>query len=541
MTSKDERTTEGGLTVSLPDETSAADGGGTLRRRRSRSQRRRTTSEESDRNPPRRRNRSRSRTRRQRSSDSRTDSSGTSTALPTSSSDGDSTESEGNVGRKGRRRRKGKSKNLYEVLKTHEGILKELTSQIRTLKVDNENRRVEEMANSLSHTTLRHAIQEERGREHRAPETEELVAPKLSNTDCREPVFNKALQAFHSSFRTVVNGKDSHSVRELFQLASASAETNSFSRRQFYLMLRSRVALDSPLGEFVRESVRKQTSMRNFARGLKIYFGRDENYLSALRRYQEFNGKNLSAKEFLVQLRSVSSGLVENQPGGPKNPAADEQTLLTHMREKFFILMPALAESILNRERSGRTPSDSYEFGELLDRYRLSIEANLRGRRSQVNDLSVNFQDSKTLEDPVRNVNKDSYLSITPLEMESLSVHSLESEKKRPENKANRPRTMQLTKQQLNALRDVCYKCGSQSPVQEKDHRSMSCLLYQGKALASYMCSKCQTGVHLPSDCLQADDRLEALRERAKELGTPIQLENGISVNLIDEALPKNE
>ena len=159
--------------------------------------------------------------------------------------------------------------------------------------------------------------------------------------------------------------------------------------------------LDSPLGEFVRESIRKGTSMRKFARGLRIYFGQGETYLSALERYQDFTGRNLSAKEFLIQLRSVSAGLVKNQPGDPSDPEADEQALLSHMREKLFTIMPTLAETILNRERSGRAPADSYEFGELLERYQLSIETHLRSLRSQanhrwhqnpVNDLSVEFE-----------------------------------------------------------------------------------------------------------------------------------------------------
>ena len=97
----------------------------------------------------------------------------------------------------------------------------------------------------------------------------------------------------------------------------------------------------------------------------------------------------------------MSAGLVKNQPGDPSDPEADEQALLSHMREKLFTIMPTLAETILNRERSGRAPADSYELGELLERYQLSIETHLRSVRSQanhrwhqnpVNDLSVEFE-----------------------------------------------------------------------------------------------------------------------------------------------------
>ena len=336
-----------------------------------------------------RRSRSQNQDVRRRRSRSRTDSSGASTVLPTSQSEEDSTETDTAVSKKGGRSKR-KAPKMYNVLKLHEDIMKELTTAIRRLEADNqnlrtENHRIVDMTNSLSNTTLKTAIEEERRIEHQPLDTEEFKAPKLTNTDCQAKAFNKALLAFHSSFRMMANGKDSNTVQELYQLVSTAAQSNNFSRRQFYQMFRSRVVLDSPLGEFVRESIRKGTSMRKFARGLRIYFGQGETYLSALERYQDFTGRNLSAKEFLIQLRSVSAGLVKNQPGDPSDPEADEQALLSHMREKLFTIMPTLAETILNRERSGRAPADSYEFGELLERYQLSIETHLRSLRSQAN------------------------------------------------------------------------------------------------------------------------------------------------------------
>ena len=485
-----------------------------------------------------RRSRSRNRYSRRRRSRSRT-SSETSTAAPSSLSEGDSTETDTSGRRKSGRKRKNKP-NLYSVLKSHTTILKELTSVVRRLEADNENlrtdnqnRRLENVANSLSNTSLRSAIEEERGREHRPIDVEELEIPKLSRDDCPAAVFNKALQSFHSSYRTMANGKDSHSVRELYQLVAATAETNKFSRRQFYQAIRSRVVLDSPLGEYVREAIRKDTGMKRFARGLRIYFGRDETYLSALKRYQEFTGSNLSAKEFLVQLRSVSAGLIENQPGGPGTPESDEQALLAHMREKLFGIMPTLAETILNRERSGRAPADSYEFGELLDRYRLSIEANLKGRRRQtVHTLDGDFGDTVTVSDTAKDVGRSA--DGGELDMVNYSVDMVQ-EKTRAENKPTKAKTLKLTKSQLEDLRNKCYKCASKSPIQDGDHRSATCLLYKGRALASYVCSHCKLGVHLPSDCLQADDRIEGLRKRAEELDLPIRLEDNVVVNLIED------
>ena len=477
------------------------------------------------------------RSRRRGRNRSRTRSSEMSSARPTSLSEGDTTETDSSERGRPKRKKKNRNRNLYEVLKTHEKLLKQLASEVKSIRSGDEPQansagggRVDDMANALSRTTLKQAIQEERGKEHRQPESEYLEVPKLNSVDCKEQFYNKAIAAFHSSFRSMVTGKDGHSVRELYQLVSASAEANGFSKRQFYAMMRSRVAHDSPLGEYVRESIRKNTTLRNFSRGLAVYFGRDDNYLSALRKYQEFTGRNLSAKEFLVQLRSVSSGLVENQPGGPKDADSDEQTLLCHMREKFFMILPTLAETILNKERTSRAPADTFEFGELLDRYRLSIESSLRGRKSQVNDLSVEIIDK----DSTKGTRKELEPQLIPETPASFSVN-LVQERNRSESRP-RPKVLQLTSQQLAELRDVCYKCKSLSPIQDKDHRSATCLLYKGKALAAYVCSKCKLGVHLPSDCLQSEDRANELKERAAELNVPIRLgQEGVTVNIIEE------
>ena len=453
------------------------------------------------------RSRSRTQTRKGRRTRSRSRSSGKSSALSASQTDNESSGTEtSSVQGGGKGKKRNRNKNLYDVLQTHEGLLKQLTAEMRDLK--SSNRHTDNLANSLSRTTLKSAIEQERGKERQPIGTEQLEAPRLGKTDCKEIAYNKALQAFHSSFRTSVNGESCHTVRELYSFACSTAEANSFSKKQFYQLFRSRVVANSALGAFVRESARKQTSLKKFCKGLSIYYCQTDTYISALRRYQEFTGKNLTAGEFLAQLRSVSSGLVETQPGGPRDPEADEQTLLAHMREKLFTIMPTLAETILNKERSTREPSDSYEFGELLTRYRLRIEEHLRGYRGQVNDLSVRFKLN------------DLGLDDTPQDKD--------------EKATRKAKVLRLTKEQFSGLRGRCYKCSSRSPLQDENHCHSDCLLYQGKPLALQLCNKCSFGAHHPSDCLQANDCVSKLKQRSKELNLPIRLSNEVNVDLID-------
>ena len=191
------------------------------RRSSSRTRSRKTTPEDSDRSLQRRRKRSENRMGRGRRARSRTSSSDTSSAFPRTQSDEESTETDSSFSKRNskrnRRRRKAKP-NLYDVLKGHEGLLKHLTAEIRELKANKVsdtirveelvNRRTEELANSLSRTTLKKAIEEERGKERRSTEVEHLEAPRLNSSDCKQQIYNKALQAFHSSFRTLVNGKE---------------------------------------------------------------------------------------------------------------------------------------------------------------------------------------------------------------------------------------------------------------------------------------------------------------------------------------------
>ena len=80
----------------------------------------------------------------------------------------------------------------------------------------------------------------------------------------------------------------------------------------------------------------------------------------------------------------------------------------------------------------------------------------------------------------------------------------------------------------------ILYKCAGKSPVQAPDHKGSGCLLYQGRALASYICSQCKLGVHLNADCLQAEGKQDDLAKRVKELGLPVNM-GEVQVQLIDE------
>ena len=151
------------------------------------------------------------------------------------------------------------------------------------------------------------------------------------------------------------------------------AERAGFNIIQFLTLLQTRVAMESNLGKYVRAALRTKIALPQFTQGLKAFFGQEEPYLSALKKYQTYSGKNQNINEFISQLRQLSADLVECQTGH-----YSDQQVLSRMRDLFFKILPILGESVLNYEKlGGRTPRTTSEFASVLLAFGTDIENQL--------------------------------------------------------------------------------------------------------------------------------------------------------------------
>ena len=368
-----------------------------------------------------------------------------------------------------------------------------------------------ELVNGLSRNTLKNALKNERKNTFQ-DFSEPLDVPKLKKRGASASQVKEASMALKEAYKTPLHGSEGGIVRELYQYAVQLAEKADFNKTQFLNLLRTRVATESNLGKYVRTALRTEMSLPQFTQGLEAFFGQEESYLSALRKYQKYSGKNQTANEFISQLRQLSADLVERQTG-----QYSDRQVLSRMRDLFFKILPSLGETILNYEKlGGRTPTTTSEFASVLLAFRTNIETQLKCSKT------VNLVTTDTEETDKGNCYQ------TPDWTPPTAINLVQP------TPTTQPRTLKLTQAQLQRLKSVCYKCAGKSPVQAPDHKGSGCLLYQGKSLASYICSQCKLGVHLNADCLQAEGKQDDLAKRVKELGLPVNM-GEVQVQLIDE------
>ena len=427
----------------------------------------------------------------------------------TSTSDTDGNSSDSAPAKRRSKRKTRDNKALLSVLRRHEKIIQKLSE---SQQQDDE---LSQLVNGLSKNTLKNALKEEKKnafQDHSDP----LETPKLKKRGASASQVKEASMALKEAYKTPLHGNEGGIVRELYQYAVQLAEKADFNKVQFLNLLRTRVATESNLGKYVRTALRTEMSLPQFTKGLEAFFGQEESYLSALRKYQRYTGKNQTANEFISQLRQLSADLVERQTG-----QYSDRQVLSRMRDLFFKILPSLGETILNYEKlGGRTPTTTSEFASVLLAFRTNIETQLKCTKS----IHLVTTDSEEIDRERCNQIPDKALP-TAVNLVQPAPTS-------------QPRTLKLTSAQLQRLKSVCYKCAGKSPVQAPDHKGSGCLLYQGRPLASYICSLCKLGVHLNSDCLQAEGKQEDLAKRIKELGLPVNM-GEVQVQLIEED-PKN-
>ena len=390
-------------------------------------------------------------------------------------------------------------RSLYRVLRKHEAILRKLAKD--------QDQDLGRLVNSLGKTQLKEATHQPNQLRAGKP----IKVPKLSKTDARTSTLKEAVLTLKESFRTQLSGSENQTILDLVKSASVIAENSRLSKRQFLTLLKSRSVQDSTLGKFLRNAINRDTDIKTFLENVNVFFCPEESYLKALGTYNSFSGKGLSAVEFISSLRDVCEQLINLQQPSQKG-ALDDALILGKMREKFFQLFPTLAENVVNFEKIVGQPKTSAQFGRILNNFAQNIESVLTASSSRG---SGNPRRVHGIFDRNESGNDEEQINLL--------------------KSGSGPRTLKLSYSDLNRLQDTCYKCGGQSPIQPEEHRSSTCMLYQGTALASYLCGECKIGVHLRADCLQCPEKKDALIKRAAELDMPLKIEEHIHVVLLDD------
>ena len=253
----------------------------------------------------------------------------------------------------------------------------------------------------------------------------------------------------------------------------------------------------------------------------------------------------MSCPNFLSTLKTITTNLAKVS-NTPQDQLAD--FTLQKMREKVFKLFPTLAPRILEKDllsrNGGKEPGTLTDFQGLLMAHAPSIESQLQRPRkiNQIENTNGPFtEDCPTWENlglegqqvnllnPEQNATARAprHTEQNPLTRPQRPINSAQILSKRS-TPLSRP--LRLTKDQLAALKDCCYKCAGNSILNPENHFGRNCLLYKNDPLGFSVCSTCEQGVHLPKTCKA---KMEDQIIKAKELNIDPKLDTMV-VNLID-------
>ena len=322
-----------------------------------------------------------------------------------------------------------------------------------------------------------------------------LKPPSLPTTKADLKTFREATQSFKDVYRSAITGEEETSdILTFLQIAANIATQIQLNAEQFYYLLMVRVPPGTPLYKDLITNFESQTSIKNLFKQLLTLYGGNSSYLSSLKRFNQFTGRDMSCNLFISTLKSLASQLGKvSQIEPDKMP----DFVLNKIREKTFHLLPSLAPTLLEKDlqyRKGTHDTGNITtFQTLLMNHAPTIEAQLQ-RPKRVNMIQDSFH-SQPFPDS---------------DYHEFQINALQQPPRGP---------MKITRHQYMALRDKCFKCANLSPIQKESHLARNCQLYSQEPLAYSVCSKCQTGVHLNKFCKYQDNA--AIQEKADTLGIP--------------------
>ena len=437
-------------------------------------------------------------------------------------------------GTRGRRRRKKKKSEMRQLLQDQQELLKKVVS---ALEIDSPE--IATLSNALSKNAVTTALKNERFRQRYDYSNtlgDRPEPPTTSEQGCTPKEHHEAVQNLKNVIRNPVTGEEFEGIGELLRHVTRLGNTNRMTVDQVYDLIKSRLRESSIILRTVINSHRQQVPLKQLYRDLTVTYSGGASLITTINRLDKFNGEGMTASSFIGTLKNLAAEVVLSS----KETENYQDSVYEKTKERTLILLPSIAHMLLERHRlilgPGRHRGTISSWTETVMSCKDAVEQVLNKKKiKSINVGEDEMPEATAFMIPTRinkvNENQMETRRTTPSTQETQFVNSLTptslttkqaSNDANPQQAPDKICVLKLSKEILNNLRDKCYKCGSRSPIQEEDHYSGQCLLYQGEALAMYLCSLCETGVHLPSNCKQHPSKMEALRDKAKSLNIEI-------------------
>ena len=383
----------------------------------------------------------------------------------TTGKDSDTDDDSGN----GKRRKRRKKKDLKNILKSHQRILKGLAGVLLNKEIADENLTTE--INDLSKKDIREAIQR-----NNLPSVDNIAnepsPPKLREAgEAKIATLREAIQSLKDIFKNSFSGSENDDVLALLKHAGQLAHSGQLSIDQFYVLLKSRISMGTPLYREVTFHYNQLSPPRILYKELIPLYASNKNYIQHLNRMNAYKpGPGDTANTVLAKVKTMAIEMAESSNILDKDKP---DYILGRIRDKIITLYPSIAHDLIHKENitRSRTVGDFtrlfLSLGPLVD------YSHKKNSRQSVNEVTENDED--------------------------LTVFEI----------SQRP-TIKLTKAHAERLSNKCYKCASENPDQG-NHFGRECIWYKDTPLAYYLCNRCQIGVHLPKYCLQAPDSIQQI------------------------------
>lgn len=387
----------------------------------------------------------------------------TETSASSASESEASAESDSSTNSRRRRKKKKDKYSMSKLLQNQQGVLKSVVQRV-TDPNRNEDLPLRTATNTFSKKRISDAVQKERGTHYKylMSATQVAKVPKLDkNPPATSKAYRDAMQNLKDMQGSRITGEEQEGIHEYLSTCSRLAYDTKLSTDQFYDLLKSRIDPKSTLYREVTNNYRKGTDLKQLFKELCETYPGGTSYLSALRRYNEFTGANMTASQFISKLKNAAHDLINSTPH-----TVDKDTeIFNKVVEKTMILLPSLATDIQERyltAQRGDTRGDLANFTSVVMKYGDKIEQKLKTMPRKTIKLITNqenqLEGSEEEEEPIHRIN-----------------------------------ALKLSSQDIAKLRNKCYKCGSASPLQDPTHLFHHRTLY---GLRGCVRNGAQTGNH---------------------------------------------
>ena len=378
-----------------------------------------------------------------------------------STTDKDDTDAEsGSTDQKQKRKRR-KKKDLKTLLTSHQRIIKSLASAVLT---DNQaDEKIKSELNGLSKNGIRKAIDHNNFPNYDNPQNMPSP-PKLRETgEADIKTLHDAIGSLKDLYKNTFSGGENEDLPGLLKHASQIAFNSKLSIEQFYSLLKSRIAMGTPLYSEIKFHYDQLNPPRILFKDILPIYAGSKSYLQALRKMNSYRpNHNDSVHTVISKVKELAYNMADTVQSENKTDFIHHR-----VRDKLLTLYSNIAPDIMERENQVQPQS----VGAFLQMF-LSFAPR------------------------IENFNKK-YPKYDVHEISEISVNEI----------TTRPTKIKLTKADAERLKDKCYKCSNLHPTQGP-HFGRDCEWYKDTPLAYYICNKCRSGVHLPKFCKQNNEAI---------------------------------